>query len=363
MTQTEIARLLGVSQGTVSMALNHPESTKVSREIREKIVRFCKERKLMRSPSRHQTWNIGFLVNKLCFRDEPFYRPVLEGVESAAKKYGYSLMLELYRERQTVKMVKYQKVDGVILLAGWVSPHQAQSLAGKPVVLCNEANNRISCDSVIPDAQAIMLLPIRHLLELGHRRIAHFSLMPKKKHPFCEITQSSLRAQAFLHIAATFGTFEDLLFCREMETPGLPQTRRALEEELDEAMTREDPPTAIVATDQYLCILREILAERGLRVPEDISLAGIDNLDRFNQDSPFFTSVDMRFEYMGRTAVKLLHERIINPEKPHEKVLYEPELILRKSTAPPRGSPDLQITHKQNNHPEKKDNDHAERQE
>ena len=178
--------------------------------------------------------------------------------------------------------------------------------------------------------------------------------MPKKKHPFCEIDQSRLRVQAFLHIASLFGTFEDLLFCREIEAPGLPQTRKALEEELCEAMMREDPPTAIVAMDQYLCILREILTGRGLRVPEDISLVGINNLDRFNQISPFFTSVDMRFEYMGRMAVKLLHEQIMNQEKPHEKVLYEPELILRKSTAPPCGSRKLNITHKQNSNHKKK---------
>jgi LacI family transcriptional regulator len=100
-------------------------------------------------------------------------------------------------------------------------------------------------------------------------------------------------------------------------------------------LDRTPRPTAILAVNDLLAIsVLRLLADRGLRVPEDVSVAGFDDIDVASFLCPSLTTVRINAEEVGRTAARLIFERMANPEQPHQCICIPAELIQRGSTGP-----------------------------
>jgi len=259
-----------------------------------------------------------------------FYVEVTEVIEYTTLLRGYQLLLSCYRYRDhlreaQLKQFAAQGISGVIL--GHDSSRElppaldALRAAGIPVVLLFNVPMESPFDSVVIDQQAGVDQVLRYLFSLGHRRIA-----------FCrplEGTRSTLREDCFLKGMSDAG----------YAVP--PEFRIALEDleagpdALRRLLSRRGKPTAIFAgNDRIALIVMKRLSELGLRVPEDISLVGFDNLSYTEHLQVPLTTVDQPKDLLGRRASELLLERIEHGAGlPVRREVYQPRLVIRASVA------------------------------
>jgi DNA-binding LacI/PurR family transcriptional regulator len=257
-----------------------------------------------------------------------FFIEVTEAIEYALLQRGYQLLLSNYRhqpgiEEMQVRQFARRRVDGMILAHD--APQQlplalgALEKAGIPIVLLFSAPAEARFDAVILDERAGVEQVLRYLYSLGHQRIAFCRpLADGKVHP---------REAAFREVTARAG----LALAEEYILPfqALEEGRGALEKLLALA----EPPTAIFAgNDRVALMVLKHLSALGVRVPEEISLAGFDNL-LFTEHLPVpLTTVDQPKAAMGRRAVEMLLERVemdFGPEIRRE--VFQPHLVIRDS--------------------------------
>ncbi len=192
-------------------------------------------------------------------------------------------------------------------------------------VLVDSCFAELACDSVLTDNAAGAKLMIDHLYNLGHRRIAYLTV---------QLDRISV-SERFAGVITALGS-------RGLPVPGhigiIPEPLASLDTEfvktwLDAELARPEPPTAIFCSNDVVALLIiQLLNERGIRVPEMISVAGFDNIDRTAYTTPALTTVAQNFYQMGKLAGELL----LGPDRTgHPPLQYRipPELIVRNSTA------------------------------
>ena len=259
-----------------------------------------------------------------------FYVEVTEVIEYTTLQRGYQLLLSCYRYRDNLREAQLtqfatQGISGVIL--GHDSsrelPPALTSLraAGIPVVLLFNVPMESPFDSVVIDQQAGVDQVLRYLFSLGHHRIA-----------FCrplESTRSTLREDCFLKgmQEAGYSVPEEYRIALEDLEAG-PETLRRL-------LSRRHKPTPIFAgNDRIALIVMKRLNELRLRIPEDISLVGFDNLSYTEHLQVPLTTVDQPKDLLGRRASELLLERMEHGAAlPPRREVYQPRLVIRASCA------------------------------
>jgi len=178
-------------------------------------------------------------------------------------------------------------------------------------------------DAVYADNEGGVRQAIEHLIALGHKRIAYVS--PSK--PLSESHIPSVRARlaGFMSSMAEFGA----------SAPPGSDAHCSPEARLAALLAGDAPPTALVCYDDWVAMpIIQQLHLRGLRVPEDMSVIGINDIGPDEFTFPALTSVRVPFEEMGKRAADVLLARIADPERPFESVKLPETLVIRKSTAP-----------------------------
>ena len=326
----DIARLAGVSHSTVSRALRHspliPATTAVRiREIaaQEGYSASAIARSLVTSRSEA----IGVVVTSIA---DPFNGEVVAGIEEAANQQGYTVILansqaDPRREIEVVRSFQARRVDGILVASSRVGALHTPLLSELqiPIVLLNNQHPSQFCHSVRFDNKAGAHQAARHLVELGHTRIAYlgdqFGLYSDTER-FAGF--SKCLREAGLPIKASLIVRAD----------GKPEGARAA---IRKMLAGPHRPTAVFCYNDMsaLGVLQEA-ALQGLRIPTDLSVTGFDDIFFASYLMPPLTTVRQPMKEMGKRAMELLLAVIRKTEK-EQSILIEGELIVRGSTGPP----------------------------
>lgn len=327
-TILDVAEEAGVSKSLVSLVMRG--SDRVSASSKEAVLDAA--RKLGYRPNaaartmvRRRSYVIGVLVSNF---HNPFFADLIDGIDSAALNAGYRSILttgnrEAERERLAVSTLLEMRVDGLIL----ISPAFEREIAIEasqtvPTVLVGKVMKAATVDSVSNDDRKGAGMAVDHLVELGHRRIAHIdgSVEPGARPRRTGYERSMHRHGLDNETRSVRGSFT--------EEGGRTGMRRLL---------AEGPrPTAVfVANDLAAIGALEVLDAEGLNVPGDISVVGYDNTALAASHRLGLTSIDQPRSEMGHMAAGLILTRIEEKRTTARHVVLAPELVVRESTGRP----------------------------
>jgi LacI family transcriptional regulator len=328
-----VARKAGLALSTVSLAINN--SGYVSEEARKKVQRAIEE--LGYHPSRaarglasKTSGNIGFILSEDHFSlAEPFYTKIFLGTEFEARNHNYYIILttvgQRFREPTDVpRFLLEHNVDGVII-AGRVNEKLIAYVdrLGLPMVLVDFAVPRQHYSSIQIDNHKGACLAVEHMLSLGHRDIGFVG---------GDITHPS--------IAERFAAFKDCLADHNIalnptlivtDMPGTAVQDGA--EGLRTILDRGGRPTALFAANDAMAIgCMQHARHRGIRIPQDISLVGFDDIETSAHLEPPLTTIRVLKEELGAAAVRTLVQTVKAKSKTTMTVHVSVELVVRAST-------------------------------
>jgi DNA-binding LacI/PurR family transcriptional regulator len=329
-TIEEIAQLAGVSKTTVSRVIN--KKPDVHPETREKILQLIEEydfrpNVFAKAISIQKSQTIGLIIPHLVeniFTNQ-FFLEVLHGVSTAVDKRGYYLLLFYPNEQDYLDVYKQKRVDGFILMspgAFQIDIIELLKKAQAPFVSTAKVHGEPDMTWVDVDNFYGGLLAGRHLIDLGHRRIA-FIGKPSLK-------SSTDRLEGYRQVLLENGIEYDdrLVVVAEIATVngGYQATCNLLDSVKD--------VTAIFLANDIMAIgaIRAAI-ERGRRVPQDLSIIGFDDIPFAQYLTPALTSVRQPAFEKGARAIDLLVDYLEEGTQPSSETL-EIELVIRKSTGP-----------------------------
>jgi LacI family transcriptional regulator len=262
---------------------------------------------------------------------EAIYGAVIRAIEIEAREHGLGLVLATVEENRIPQAVRDNQVEGVIVLGG--SPANdalAVELAARqvPLVLVDSYNANLPVDSIVPDNEWGGYNAYKHLVELGHDRIALIEGPPKYK------TLTDRRWGA-LRAAEECGASIPPYYRHPSISSGYPKKGYR---EMKQFLALPQPPTAVFAvSDRAALGAIDAIREAGLRVPQDISIIGFDDLANAEHAVPPLTTVHYAREEMGTLAMQRLLARISRHAQAPTRTCVLTELVVRASTAPCRG--------------------------
>ncbi len=323
----DVAQASGVSYSTVSRVLNGfafvKESTRLKvLEAAETLgyVANLQARSLAGGKSRV----IGLLVPQL---DNGYINEICRGIDQELVKAGYDLMLytthhEKDKEAKYVKAITNGLTDGLLLLVPLVQASYLAMLRSQnyPYVLIDQGD--ITGESSIVDAtnRQGAYDATRYLLELGHRRIGFIAGIK-------EVNSTKERLEGFKAALQEYG----LLLDETLIAQGFFDAESAIQA-TNLLLGLEPRPTAIFASNDLSAFgAMEAIRKANLRIPEDISVIGFDDIPQASITYPKLTTVRQPLDQMGRVAVKLLLEQIQNPDLEPRRVTLATQLVVRDS--------------------------------
>ncbi len=327
-TQKQLAEKLGFTPATISMVLNRSRGAdSIPQETKDLI--FATARKfnyrpnlLARSLRTRRSFTIGVIVPEI---SEGYTATVLSGIEDHLLGEDYFFFVTSHRHRPDL-IEEYPKtfldrgVDGVIAV-----DTQWNHKLPVPVVTVSGHNRVDGITNIVVNHERASHLALAHLVELGHRKIAFI-----KGQDFSSDTE--IRWKSNLEAAARLGirVSPKLTAQLEEDSPsphvGYKATKKLIKS--------GEPFTAIVAFNDVSALgaMRAVF-ESGLRVPDDISVVGFDDIQSAEFQHPGLTTIRQPLRKMGRTAAEVILHRVGNHHQRHQReIVVEPELIVREST-------------------------------
>jgi LacI family transcriptional regulator len=342
-TIRDVAELANVSKATVSRYLNGslmlPAETK--KRVDDAVVKLnYRQNSLARRLSLGSSETIGLAMSDVA---NPFFAELADAVEEAASEGGFGLALcitrnQLEREALYLSWLDTQHLDGLIFATNRPDDGSLRKLIRERsnIVLIDEDVPGVDVPKVFVDNVEGGYLATRRLIDAGHTRIAHVT-GPQALFTVRERLQGYQRAldEAGIPFDASlvrFGTYD----------------RRFGQTAAAELIARDDPPSAIFASSDYLVVgMLETLRERGFEVPRDMSIVGFDDMEFASLLMPPITTMRQSAREIGRAAVKILLSMLagdaagaiaassISAGTPLHRLPVR--LIERASVAPPRG--------------------------
>ena len=335
-TQELIAQRAGVSRTTVSQVLSGRGKQAFSAKTRESILRIADEMgytsRFMPVDVAGETGTIGLMLLENYARN-PYYAPQRERLTNGMMNFltaqGGHLLLIPVREDFVLEANVQRKIDGAVV--GFFFDPLLERLPPKfPVV--SLTNTRIA-DMVTPDYYSALCQAVRHLHQLGHRRIALFGLGPLNSDSI-----DRLRGYRDTLDALALPVDDNLVAIPACEEGGLPEIERFAQAALERWHALPQPPTGIVTFgDVYAIPLMRMAQRLGINVPRQLSIVGCDNEALSSMTEPALTTIALPMEEWGWTACEMLYDRLEHPTWPLKRLMLEVTLVERGSTAPPHG--------------------------
>ncbi|MGP2437766.1 LacI family DNA-binding transcriptional regulator [Streptomyces sp. JW3] len=335
-TMADVARSAGVSVATVSHVLN--DTRPVLPRTRQAVLDAIEElgyapNALARSLVTARTRSIGLAVSAI---SNPYFTEILQGVEAAAVQQGYGLLIADPRddprhEREVVQLLHERRVDGLIVapsadpsaLVAYLRRHRVPTVFLDRVVEV-PADGPPHFDQVCAGGAEPTARLVRHLAELGHRRIGLVAGRPG----FSTTRERAAGYRDGLR-AAGLPYDERLLAHGDSESAGAERATGGL-------LALPAPPSALITANNAMTLgaLRALRA-RGLSVPGDIALCCFDDFAWADLFTPRLTAVAQPGRESGTHAVRLLLERLADPELPARTVRLTCSLMHRTSCGCP----------------------------
>ncbi len=335
----DIAKIAGVSHTTVSRALRGSAliSDETARRIQETALALGYfPNAAAQSLKTNRSQALGVIVSSI---DDPYFSEILQGIEEIAQSNHYSLFIaasqrDAERERTIVRAMRQHRVDGVIICSTSFHDEGSQQFSkyGIPIVMINNQAAEDYRYSIYHDDVDGSRQVTRHLIDLGHRRIAYLGNSTSGR-----TTQDRLAGFRYEVQSAGLALPDEYTY----EMPGSePEKGRLAAEHF---LNLPDRPTAIVCFNDMLAIgLLKALQEFGVRVPEDMSITGFDNIVFSNYTHPPLTTFDQPKRFIGQKAAELilsLMSPVSDIHIPQQKIqVLKGRLLVRQSTARPASS-------------------------
>ena len=327
----DVARESGVSAGTVSNVLNHPE--RVAQPTRLRVEEAVRRLGFVRNESaRHlRAGNSHTLGLLLLDAWNPFFTEVARGVEDWTFARGWALLIsnsarQVKRESMYLDLFVQRRVDGVIVVPNGDLTQRLLDIRrrGITTVMIDQLDSGEGSMSVSLDDVHGGELAVAHLLELGHRHVA-FVGNPDT------VTQVRDR---LLGATKAIAAASQPVRLNMLEPADLTMDAgREIGERLVR-LTGPERPTAVFASSDMLAIgILQVLLRQGVRVPNDIAIVGYDDIEIARQVVVPLTSIRQPAYEMGRTAAELLTGHLSGTPPEERHVIFEPKLVVRESTA------------------------------
>jgi len=333
-TISDVAKRSGVSVATVSRVINGVASVQpasieaVNRAIEELQY---KPNSIGRNLRRSETNRIIVLEPSIA---NPFFSRVVRGIDQAARAAGFQIMLcdtdnDPARELMYLDMLDCRVADGAIFITSCNAPSAYEAIARRhPLIHCCEYYDDDALSSVTMDNVAAARAAIEYLIGAGHRRIGFLAAYNK----FLTVGQ---RHRGYLEALEAAGLPADPALHIES---GPIHDDQIWDETLKCAARfahMDSPPTAIFCSSDMVAIAAiHALKAEGVRVPEDMSVMGFDDIEMARLFDPGVTTVYIPKHMIGREAFRLLLKRREDPGAPTERILCEHSVVARSSTRP-----------------------------
>jgi DNA-binding LacI/PurR family transcriptional regulator len=332
-TLKAVAQHLGLTPGTVSAVLNDsPSARSIPQETKNRIHAAAKELDyrpnfFARTLRNKRTYTIGVIAEEI---GDSYSSSIISGIEQHLRQRNYFFLTVVHRHDPELlsrysQMLSERGVEGIITVDTTVN--EAPML---PTVAVAGHKKLKGVTNIVLDHERAAVLALNHLKELHHERIAFM-----KGNPIS--SDSKERWDAICHVAEQIGLNidPDLTVQIDADDPtpmlGYPFTKQLL--------AQQKPFTALFAYNDISAIgaIRAI-QEQGLRVPQDISVIGFDDIPGAAFNTPSLTTVRQPLNRMGEVAAQSLLERIEGKKDYPNEIAIEPELVVRESTAKAPGS-------------------------
>lgn len=328
----DVAKRSGTSISTVSNVLN--KRRKVSDELARRVIRAVEELGYVVNPvasslKSHKTGVIGVIITDInCI----FFPPMLKGICNMLSAAGYTV--SLYDTRQSpereikyIELLSNMMAEGVILDSVAAASQKAyfetlgHKSGGMPIVCVENDMRPFGFDSVMIDNRAGAYTAVKHLIEMGCRRIVHISNSNASM-----IAKN--RQDGYWDALKDAGISRDpALIC---EGDFSPQSGyRGMSKVIRSGVSFDG---VFAANDQMAIGALRALDAAGMKVPDDVKIVGYDNTFVSSMVNPSLTTISVPGYEMGTVAAQLLLDRMARPELPVHRVLLEYELLIRRST-------------------------------
>ncbi|HTW28298.1 MAG TPA: substrate-binding domain-containing protein [Acetobacteraceae bacterium] len=330
-TVFDVAREVGCSIATVSRALNQPD--RVGPEIRARVVAAALRLRYVPNGSARALRSaksrlMGAVIPTL---SHAIYARMIENIQSRLATVGVSLLhvavgYDLKLEAKHVRMLLEQGIEGLVLVGAHHRPESFHLLRDREIpFVVTYAVGGPGVPFVGFDNRKAGMMAARYLVDLGHRRLGMLAGITRNN------DRAGERVRGFLDAAAEMGLGRDVI-----EIVEAPYRMDSGEAALGVILDRRPDITAVFCGSDILAVgAMKACRQRGLRVPQDLSIIGFDNLEVAEYLSPALTTIAIPAETMGTRSAEFL---LADPadRQLHSRVELETQLILRETTAPPR---------------------------
>ncbi len=329
-TIRDVADKVGVHHSTVSRALSPAKREKISAAVVEKVEAAAKElgyypNIVASSLKQNRSFAVGVLIPDLM---NPMFPPIIRGIQDTAEALGYTVITantddEKEKEQAALRMMLGRSIDGMIIataqrtdpIVDECNKHEV------PFVLVNRTVDHQGVNAVVVDDELGIRSVLDHLLGLGHKRIAHIAGPQHSSTGFH-------RARVMSEYLTSKSLPADIVGSASRFT--IEEGRRAFAE----LIAADAGFSAVVAANDLLALgCLEAMQERGIRVPEDMSITGYDDFQFLDRMNPALTTVMVPKYDMGAAAASILLEMMDGEAQLPVVVKMKPQLVLRDSTA------------------------------
>ncbi len=334
-TLRDVADAAGVHPATASRALNPATRGLVNADTARRVIRVAESlgyrpNPIARGLKTAKSGTVGVVIPDLT---NPLFPPIVRGIEEVLEPAGYSGLIvntdnDPKRERMQIESLRSRQVEGLIVATAMLDhPLLAQlSSEGVLMVMVNRRPEGVDVPSITPDDATGVELSVRHLADLGHRRIAHLA------GPVSTST-GLVRARAFRNAIRDLRLDDDpdlVVTCDYWSEEAGAEALRGL-------LDSDTSFTAVVAGNDLIALgCYDVFAERGIDCPGDMSVVGFNDMPFLDKLRPPLTTVAVPHQEIGTEAARLLLDAIANGSRPARSVLLPLRLVVRGSTAPPR---------------------------
>ena len=330
-TIVDIAKKAGVSISTVSRVLNNKPN--VCSDRKQRILAAIDEldykpnywaRGIRKNATGQKTGRIALLFVNLSERMHTlsFIMQYIQGIHQEIATAGKEFLFNIWHDEDGVipAVLFNGDVDGVII-KGWSNdPAMQRWLSGRPVVRLNPLETDDFGDRVMVDYEAGTSEAVKYLASQGHRRIAYIA---PQHHLYSQRKLSGYRRGV-----SDLGLDVDENLIQIRTGVGGQECDWAI----DNLWSLSHPPTAIISDDKTCVTIYKALADRGIKIPQDVSVFGYDNdLSRCESLTPTLSTMDLEACDIGRAAVRQLLSRVENPQDSTRTLLIRGRVIERAS--------------------------------
>ncbi len=329
-TQSEVAKKAGVSFITVSRVINDKGNVKT--ETKKRVLKIIEKlgyypNSLGRGLNMNRTFSIGIVIpfTSHIFRT-PYYVELLSGVEKACAEKSYNILL--YPKQEETEVIDYKrlfferKADGLIVIAPELKDEQIKVIDEKKIP-CVVVDGRQSGKNIIfidSNNQKGSYIAVEFLIKNGHRKIGFISGWTFVRNGRDRYVGYKKALQKY-----NIKIKEEYIFSGDFtELSGYLNMQKML--------SLPDIPTAVFAANDLMAIgAMRAIKEKKLRIPDDISIIGFDDIQILNYISPFLTTIKQFPFDMGYTSAKSLIDRIDNSSSLLRSKIFNVELMIRES--------------------------------